>query len=700
MEPRLINFHFLLSRLLRVFLVGIILFSTARVIYFFHVLSDQYTEISSGQIILAFLTGLRFDSVVIAYGLIIPLLLALSTIFIKSESAIQKIRKFILAFCTFLFVFFSLILIIDYYYYIYFQSHINILFLGIFEDDTNAVLKSVWSDYPLLRVIIFLSIIAFFYRWLFRKIFHKKSAPADFSSVTRKNKLGWIVLYLVFFIIALRASFGTFPVQIDDAVISNNTALNLIPVNGVFSLKEALGHMSMQTKLKKFDIEIKKMNYSDPDKAYRDYFGKREVGDIEKLFFAKTDTNEWLKKHPPNVVFFLMESMSNNNLDLQSDQIDVYGRLKAHLDSNIFFRKFLPNQNGTINTLEAIMVNTPITSLAQSKYCSINYPSSIAKPFVENGYTSTFVTGGKINWRNIQTFIPNQDFMHVEGDADIILANPATQVCEWGVYDEYLFNHVFSKLEAARDTPQFIFALTTTNHTPFHLPPSYKPQDVVLTDSIRNKLKVDEELAIKNLKNFQYSNDCLGKFLDRLESSPLKNNTIVVATGDHNNIMLFDFTDEQTFQKLSVPMFMYVPKDYLSAAVVDTSRWGSHNDIFPTVFNLALSGANYFNSGNNLLERNVDRKKFIAYDIMSYVALNDAGCVFFETKMAKYLSWDSSGKKLKLSKPNPALRQLMFRAKAHFASYYHYIISVQVAAESEEKLGKATSSTKSGLHSF
>ena len=321
-----------------------------------------------------------------------------------------------------------------------FQAHINILIFGFFQDDTGAVMQSVWSDYPLVRVLLGLLGTVLLFRFIFKKLFHLPKKTANYSLPLA---LVICIFSLGLFLSAMRASFGTFPVQIDDANISDNAKVNLIPVNGVFALKEALSVASIQNKLKEFDSEIKAIRYTDPVKSVTDYFGAEITDDsgFEESFFSVTDSNTFAKENPPNVIFFLMESMSNNNLFLHSPQLNVLGALEPHF-------------------------------LAQSKYCTIQYPSSVAIPFKENRYSTTFITGGKLNWRNINTFIPYQGFDVVEGDANIKTAIPSTQECEWGVYDEFLFEHVFNKLKQAAGKPQMIFSLTTTNHTPFHLPES------------------------------------------------------------------------------------------------------------------------------------------------------------------------------------------------------------------------------------
>ncbi|MBK9542257.1 MAG: sulfatase-like hydrolase/transferase [Bacteroidetes bacterium] len=672
-----------LDFIFRIFLtfgIGFVLFFIYRWLYYHHVINEQDGIIPSGMFSRAFLTGLRFDSVVIAYGLVLPLTFALTGIFIRNENYFPKIYRFASVFIGILFSLFVFILVIDYYYYEYFQAHINILIFGFFQDDTGAVMQSVWSDYPLVRVLLGLLGTILLFRFIFKKLFHLPKKTANYSLPLA---LVISIFSLGLFFSAMRASFGTFPVQIDDANISDNAKVNLIPVNGVFALKEALSVASIQNKLKEFDSEIKAIRYTDPVKSVTDYFGAEITDDsgFEESFFSVTDSNTFAKENPPNVIFFLMESMSNNNLFLHSPQLNVLGALEPHFHNDILFRKFLPCQNGTINSLEGIMVNSPITSLAQSKYCTIQYPSSVAIPFKENGYSTTFITGGKLNWRNINTFIPYQGFDVVEGDANIKTAIPSTQECEWGVYDEFLFEHVFNKLKQAAGKPQMIFSLTTTNHTPFHLPESYKPYPVVLSDSIKKILKVDETMARKNLTNLQYSNDCLGKFLDQLKASPFGKNTIVVATGDHNNLMLFDFRESMAYYKLSVPMLMYVPKDYLHNSRVDTTRWGSHKDIFPTLFNLALSNTRYFNGGTNLLQKTNNRSAFFAVDLMSYIAIDDYGAVRFDSK-PQYYSWSTPYQFSKLQRPDFRQTLLMKKARSYFSSFYHYI---RKESESEKK---------------
>jgi phosphoglycerol transferase MdoB-like AlkP superfamily enzyme len=151
-------------------------------------------------------------------------------------------------------------------------------------------------------------------------------------------------------------------------------------------------------------------------------------------------------------------------------------------------------------------------------------------------------------------------------------------------------------------------------------------------------------------------------------------NTIIVATGDHNTMQLFNFTDTQILQKLSVPLLLYIPDAYMKDYKIDTERFASHKDIFPTIFTLALSDMLYLNSGNNLLSKELNDSDF--YAVNNYdVGMNKYGCVLGLSKPLFY-SWESGD--TKVSKPTtlhetPELESLLQKTKAFTASMNYFV---------------------------
>ena len=654
-----------IKKLAGVYVAGLVLLFAIRLFFMTRIFSWQEAGQFKSEIISAFVVGWRFDTMVLMYGLAIPLLLCLIALLFHSEKYHILINIFNMQYSKFMLFVFTFIGIVDVYYFNYFQSHINVLAFGLFEDDTAAVLKSVWTDYPVVKVLIALLIASFLIHRTVRRIF--RNMHTDSSKKIPLAPL-WSVIALGAFFLGMRGSVGTFPLQIDDSTVCDNSNVNLLPINGVFAIKEAFLMRSRQMSIDGNIAFLKNIGFGNVQSAVTTYFGKPATADPFEIYFDTTATDT-ATRPLPNVVFFLMESMSNNNLYYHSPTLNLYGALEKHLGKDIFLRNFLSSGNGTINSLEGIMVNTPITSLAQSEYNGIAYSSSVALPFLNAGYETTFITGGKFGWRNINEFIPHQYFQHVESKDNVMKEIPGATECEWGVYDQYLFDYVFKKLKEAK-RPQMIFVLTTTNHTPFHLPDNYKPYPIKLTAEIRSKLLTDETMAVKNLTNLQYSNDCLGHFMDEIKASPLGNNTLVAATGDHNNLMLFDFSDKQLFFHRSVPFYCYIPDAYKPH--VQLHEWGSHKDIFPTLINLSLPGSRYFNSGDNLFDTTSTPSNIFATDWMSMEAMNSSGAVKFGTE-EKYFEWKENHLLAPTTTPSEDLKKLMTRARAHYAAMAYFI---------------------------
>jgi phosphoglycerol transferase MdoB-like AlkP superfamily enzyme len=474
----------------------------------------------------------------------------------------------------------------------------------------------------------------------------------------------------------MRGSLGTFPLEKDDATISKNHFINDLTVNGVFALKDSYADRqkySISTNIPKM---LAQYGFNTPGEAISAYLNKDidEDVDLQKLLLAKTPADTFLMNNPPHVVFLLMESMSNYYLDLHTPSLNLLGALEEVLDECILYRNFLPASNGTIPTIESLMVNTPRYPLAQSKYFNKTLSSSVALPFVKAGYHTSLITGAKLGWRNFGKYASYQHLQTIEGRSAILSTVKGAESSEWGVYDEFMFERIFETLENANDTPQFIFAFSTSNHTPFELPRTYKPLPVNITQNIRKSLRADEKIAIKNFTNYQYANECLGNFIKRVMNSALGKKTIIVATGDHNTMQLFNFTDTQILQKLSVPLLWYIPDAYMKDYKIDTERFASHKDIFPTIFTLALSNMEYLNSGNNLLSRDLKDSDF--YAVNNYdTAMNKYGCVLGLSKPLFY-SWENGDPKV--SRPTtlhetPELESLLQKTKAFTASMNYFV---------------------------
>jgi phosphoglycerol transferase MdoB-like AlkP superfamily enzyme len=199
-------------------------------------------------------------------------------------------------------------------------------------------------------------------------------------------------------------------------------------------------------------------------------------------------------------------------------------------------------------------------------------------------------------------------------------------------------------------------------------------------------LRANKDIAAKNFTNYQYANDCLGNFIEKIRNSPLGENTIIAASGDHNTLQLFDYADGQLLQKRSVPLVLYVPEKYLKNKKPDIKVFASQKDIFPTIFNLALSDAKYPNLGYNLFDENISREDFFAVNAYN-TAMNDYGAVLLGDTPLFY-KWTTSDKKTLVATTlaeTPQLRNLLEKTKAYSASA---TLLIQKDIEKQQKSDK------------
>ena len=592
-------------KLLKTFIFTILVFLIFRIIYFIRFGNFELLNDYSSDFIKAFGIGFRFDTQAILYGF--SLIFILNFVFFvgnkKLDLILNKISKFFLIFVTSLFI---LILIIDQEFYTYFQQHINIMVFEFIEDDTGAVIKSIWTDHPVLILIALYAIMIFISIKVINKIYEN-------DSFFRLKRLSVKILLLIAFVFvygfSMRGTFGTFPLDIQNSIISKNKFINILCQNVFQTLDSAIKEHSKSRENITNEELLSRNNYSSIYQVLSDFYQTPEDSlpnkNYEDFLFKTTKTDTFLYENPPNVVFILAESFGNDYLNFHGKELNLLGKLEKHIHEDLFFRNFLSGGNGTIFSLENLFLNRTYPPLTGTTDRFKSYKSSVAFPYSEAGYETIFISGGKIGWRNLHETLPNQYFSQVYGQAEIMQNIKTSEANTWGVYDEFLFEEIYRQLSEKSSKPKLIIALTTTNHTPYEIPDTYEAYPVNIPDSVKEMIIANKEIAQLSFTSYQYANDKFGELLDKIKASELGSNTIIGYSGDHNSYTLFPYESKNIDknQKHAVPFYLYVPEKYLkNKDSINTKRFGSHKDIFPTLFNLSLSGQMYFSLGNDLLD--------------------------------------------------------------------------------------------------
>src|SRR5574344_2045274 len=71
----------------------------------------------------------------------------------------------------------------------------------------------------------------------------------------------------------------------------------------------------------------------------------------------------------------------------------------------------------------------------------------------------------------------------------------------WGIYDEYLYEHILNKLETS-NKKEMILALSTNNHPPYNIPNGYKSKILNYSEDLKNHIIGDFDLAKQRFKSY------------------------------------------------------------------------------------------------------------------------------------------------------------------------------------------------------
>ena len=497
---------------------------------------------------------------------------------------------------AFLYVMLSLV---NLHYFGFYKTPIDSLVFGVVEDDTSAVLQTIWHDFPVIWTLLLALALTVGSVWLHRVLLRRLRPDTVLQSRHIAIQLALAIVVFFALVFAGKGTLREMALQRQHLTVTTSPFLNDMVPNGPIALKYAWDSRGQSQNLQNPLVGLKAMGFNSP-LAAAEALGLRHGSEAEVK--AALTAHEPLPPGTPkkNLIFFLMESWSAEPLLYQSPQFDVLGRLAPTLmdpTKACHFSNFDSAQPGTHPTLEAILFSTPITPLTMGDVGRKPIPWSIPKVINDAGYQTLFVTSARSGWRDLNRVLAVQGFDEVVDANNLKESYPDANLGIWGVWDSYVFKYLDKRLAAQpKDKPLFVFVLTSTNHPPYDLPADYHrvPRDMSLW-----KGETSSDTLLLNLDTYHYAADLLGGFVQSVQSGPLKTNTIVAATGDHN-VRSFGMYAEpaRRYLQRQVPFVIWGeglqcgPQQALPA---------SHRDMFNTLLPLIGVNGPYVNAGRNLL---------------------------------------------------------------------------------------------------
>ena len=561
----------------KIFLFHLVIFFLFRILFILRFL-PQFSNIPFSAILPSFFFGLKTDSNIVAYLIAPFFLLGLLPYIGVAKNPVSR-----LVFTSSIGVLFTIIFCLMFSNLFFFQeynSHLNFTAIEYIKD-IKLIVSTIWERYPIVLFLILFLLVGFAYFFsLFKIVAFRQTTKRHFS--THFFYFPLFALVLFYFI---RGSFGVSQINWGSSFFSPYNIVNQAALNPVYNLvrdvyyTSSIKSSSLREKITKFE------NFSDAMKTVQNRVLKKEnvLLDEEYPLFQKTQATDRQRHY--NVVIIMLEEFTGEFVGALGSNLNLTPHFDKLAENGALFTNFFSNGQRTSKGISATLLSYPplagrslmVQTKGQQKIVSI------ASVLQENGYHTSFLYGGDIEFDNMRGFFVDKGISEFVSEKDFPKAD---KLNKWGVADSLVFDKLLDVFKKNRGRAFFSIMLSLTNHPPYTLPQMDKEYSK-LTD------------IEKNYKTFQYVDRQLGIFFEKAQKEPDFDSTIFVILGDHSKTLHHDLSFD--YRKSFVPCLFYAPS-IVKPAMYDKTT--SQMDVAPTILNiLQLTYEHNFWGGDMFLEK-------------------------------------------------------------------------------------------------
>jgi phosphoglycerol transferase MdoB-like AlkP superfamily enzyme len=243
----------------------------------------------------------------------------------------------------------------------------------------------------------------------------------------------------------------------------------------------------------------------------------------------------------------------------------------------------------------------------------IKYPNKtqqlpfISKDFNSLGYQTAFYYGGDIDFASMRSYFITGGFNSIVSKDDF---DKKYHKSKWGVHDHLVFDRLYEDINSVKE-PFFYSYFTLSSHEPFEVP-------------METVIKGNSNEAMY-LNSANYTDKCLGEFIEKAKTQPWWDNTLVVCIADHG-IRHPGNTGYNRKDKYRIPMLWLGGALNTKDTVVD--KYGTQTDFVSTLLGqMDIENSEYIYS-KNLLDS--------ASNSFSYYVFNNGFSFITDTSMVLY----------------------------------------------------------------
>ena len=441
------------------------------------------------------LHGLSLDATVAGYVTVIPLLATLVSLWVPLSERFW--RGFLTTYFVVISVVTALIFTVDVALYEHWGFRLDATILIYLSDPKDAMASVDW--WTAVRQLALAALYAALMIWAYRQVLRLfDGRPAGWLGAS----LGSLALLLAggFDFLAIRGGMGASVANVSKVYFSSEMFLNHAATNPVFSFLSTLG-----------DRDDYAAAYPFFDEATREEKFSALRGDGTGAPAARVLREGVVR---PNVVVVILESFARTVMDETVDGEPVMPYMQRLKSEGVWFENFFANSFRTDRGEVAILSGFP----AQTRMSIMKLPAksrnlpSIASSLAREGYATSFAYGGDLNFTNQASYMYATGWQELVWQKDLAFDTPPA---DWG-YDDAVMCAWFADRVIALSGgggPFLAGLLTLSSHTPFDVPYA--------------------KFADRELNAMAFSDECVGRMLDRLKGSAAWDNLLVVLVADH-----------------------------------------------------------------------------------------------------------------------------------------------------------------------
>ena len=446
------------TKIAAIFSLVFVLMMALRLFFYFKY-QDYFQNLTSTELILSLLYGLRVDIITIFTFLgVFILALALPFKFVFNKG----FERFLVICFVLTFVPILAFCLGDILYFEFSQRHISNELLNILDDINILVQMGIGS---MKIYLIFFVLSTLLLSVIFYKLF---LARVEVMDSNYKHYLYLLLIVMVLFL-GIRGTVSGKSFGVTDAYSTNKISSGALALNGFFTFyRTIIGHQGNEKK--------QLMEYEDALILAKKLLTTQNMRFISSEYPIQRELKE-PKKRQYNVLITMFESWGAEHIDgfTKYGELDVTPNFKKIANEGVRFVNFYANGARSIYGITSLYTSVTLPSGFQYlghglELTNLSYLGQIAK---KNGYKTLAMQSSQRRSYRVDAISKLAGFDEYYGAEDMpnVESVEGNREPNTGTYDYNMFDFMHKKLNNFSE-PFLSFMFTSTNHSDFHLPHS------------------------------------------------------------------------------------------------------------------------------------------------------------------------------------------------------------------------------------